>query len=717
MKTAFDHILAKGASNGSTTLIDHLDHVAFMAERFARYLGLDPEWARQGAILHDIGKASPVFQARLRPGYKPPLEGAKPYRHEIGSLLFLNLVPSQRRSAMIDMIVAHHKSVLGDKRKRGLLDMDDSYDTQGVFDLHIVDWEDWHDEALGILRYYDWETRPISREEAFKTLQEVIEYCDDKPMGWSLWKGLLVGADHYASALGEATFRQGKRTFQTPNLSFYIRSHPLYPLSQLATDDPRPHTLVTAPTGAGKTDFLLRRTQGRVWYTLPFQASINAMFLRIKNDLKAQNPGLDIRLLHAGSRIMVNHDNEEKDLQNLVGAAIKVLTPYQLAAVVFGSKGFETILADVQGCDVILDEIHTYSDISRAIVLKIIKVLHHFGCRLHIGTATMPGILYDKILEVLGKDQVHEVKLPPEILNTFDRHIIHKTSDWEATHKILKQAVHEDQKILVVSNRVADAQTRFQELKNRFPSIPIMLIHSRYKRDDRKNLETQLTEVFNQSTQACIVVSTQVVEVSLDISFDLMITDAAPLDALIQRFGRINRKRTPDTIGKYKPIYVLTPPEEEKEAKPYEIETIRRSYECLADGEVFHEREVQEKMDKVLTTIDHPGLQQLSTFREGQFHLKELSHMSKAVLLEALDIDTVSCITESDKEAYMRARRDERAGYEISIRYWSVANKGLEQLEWGSHPFIIPDKAYDSSVGLIPEFIDPQYYDTTYQTL
>ncbi|MEL6699678.1 MAG: CRISPR-associated helicase Cas3' [Bacteroidota bacterium] len=717
MKKAFDHLLAKGASNGSTTLIDHLAHVAFMAERFAQYLELDPDWARQGAILHDIGKASPVFQARLRPSYQPPMEGSKPYRHEIGSLLFLHLVSVEKRPAMIDMIVAHHKSILGDKRKRGLLDMDDSYDTQGVFDLHIVDWEDWHDQALGILQYFGWETRPISREEAFETLQEVVEYCEEKPLGWSLWKGLLVGADHYASALGGATFRQGKRTFQVPDLSFYVRSHPLYPLSLLPTDDAQPHTLVTAPTGAGKTDFLLRRTQGRVWYTLPFQASINAMFRRIKTDLAKQNPGLDIRLLHAASRIMVKDDHEEKDLQSLIGAAIKVLTPYQLASVVFGSKGFETILADVKGCDVILDEIHTYSEMSRAIVLKIIEVLHHFSCRLHIGTATMPGILYDKILEVLGKDQVYEIKLPTDVLDTFDRHVVYKVSDWEATNGVLKQGIQEAQKILIVSNRVADAQLRFQELKDRFPTIPMMLIHSRYKRQDRKALELQLTEVFNRSSKACIVVSTQVVEVSLDISFDLMITDAAPLDALIQRFGRINRKRTAETIGHYKPIYVLAPPEEEKEAKPYELETIQRSYACLEDGEVFHERKVQEKMDSVFTSIDHPGLKQLATFQEGQFQLKELSHKSKAVLLDALDIDTVSCITESDREAYMRAPRDERAGYELSIRYWSVAHKGLEQLEWESHPFIIPDKAYDSELGLIIDCLDSQFYDTTNQFL
>jgi len=86
-----------------------------------------------------------------------------------------------------------------------------------------------------------------------------------------------------------------------------------------------------------------------------------------------------------------------------------------------------------------------------------------------------------------------------------------------------------------------------------------MLIHSRFKRGKRSQLESDLKNVYNESPEACLVVSTQVVEVSLDISFDMMITECAPIDALIQRFGRINRKRTQDTIGKFKPIYVITP--------------------------------------------------------------------------------------------------------------------------------------------------------------
>lgn len=714
----FNQILAKSADrkgNPGTTLIDHLEHVACVAEAFAEYLGLDKKTARMGAVLHDIGKASPVFQERLKPTYKKPLEGHDPYRHELGSLLFLHLVDEDIRPQVIEMVVSHHKSMLGDKRGYGILDLDENRDD--AFELHSKYWEAWHDDAIGILKYFGWNIRPISLEEAEETFEEIIEYCDRKENGWSIWKGLLVGADHYASAMVYNTEKLVKKAFRIPNISFYNRQHPLFPLSLVSVYVTQKHTLVTAPTGAGKTDFLIRRCKGRIFYTLPFQASINAMFERIETDLRKSNPNLDIRLLHAASRIVVKDDTEEKDLQNLVGASIKVLTPYQLASVVFASKGFETILADLQNCDIILDEIHTYSDVSKAIVLKIIEVLNHFGCRLHIGTATMPTKLYNAILEMLGQENVYEFKLPNEELDKFDRHVIHKPMDFVEIKSVIKTAIIENEKILIVCNRVVHSQELFQQLSQEFPDVDIMLIHSRFKRGDRKRLEIELKDFYNTSPKACIVVSTQVVEVSLDISFDVMITDAAPLDALIQRFGRINRKRTEKTIGRYKPIYVLPPPEDEKAAIPYDLEIIKRSYEQLPNGEVFHEREAQEKIDKVFTNFKHPGIEQNAQFKNGQFQIKELTHVSKSVLLESLGIDSVSCITESDRDDYMTADRDHRIQYEIPMRYWSVASKELEQLEWGSHPFVIPDKAYSKAEGLLQDFLDPKYYDVKHNIL
>ncbi len=718
----FDHVFAKSPDkkgNPGTTLIEHLEHVACVAETFAEYLGLDKNIARTGAILHDIGKASPVFQERLKPSYKKPLEGHDPYRHELGSLLFLHLVDETIRSEVIDMVVSHHKSMLNDTRRYGLLDLDFDREDGEAFQLHAKYWDDWHDDALGILEYFGWKVRPISLSEAEETFEEVIEYCDSKENGWSIWKGLLVGADHYASAMIYNTEKLIKKAFKVPDIRFYNRQHPLYPLSLVSTDHPQKHTLVTAPTGAGKTDFLIRRCKGRIFYTLPFQASINAMFERIENDLQKDNPDLDLRLLHSASRIIVKDDTEEKDLQNLIGASVKVLTPYQVASVVFASKGFETILADLQNCDIILDEIHTYSGVSKAIVLKIVEVLAHFGCRLHIGTATMPGKLYLAILKLLGKDNVFEFKLSDKALDEFDRHIIFKPTDFQSLEPVIQTAIKEKKKILMVCNRVVASQELFRQMGLEYPEVDKMLIHSRFKRGDRKRLETELKEHYNESVDACIVVATQVVEVSLDISFDLMITDAAPLDALIQRFGRINRKRTKETLESKlrKPIYVLPPPEDDKAAKPYDLEIIQRSYEQLPNGAVMHERDAQNKIDAVFTTFEHPNIEQNAKFKNAQFQIKELTHVSKSVLLESLGIDSVSCIVESDQENYKRSNRDNRIQYEIPMRYWSVANRELEQLEWGRHPFVIPDKAYSRTEGLIQEFIDPQYYDVTQKIL
>ncbi|MFK4985552.1 hypothetical protein ACI4B7_27380, partial [Klebsiella pneumoniae] len=88
------------------------------------------------------------------------------------------------------------------------------------------------------------------------------------------------------------------------------------------------------------------------------------------------------------------------------------------------------VMLDLQEADVILDEIHTYSDFSRSMVLEIVKALIRLECRIHIGTATMPTVLYNELLKILGgKEQVYEVSLSNEILDTFDRHQIDKLED------------------------------------------------------------------------------------------------------------------------------------------------------------------------------------------------------------------------------------------------------------------------------------------------
>lgn len=687
-----------------TSLKDHLRYVEMAAVRFARYLHMDEEIAFHGAILHDIGKAHPVFQKMLR-GKKPGIV----FRHEIASLFFLPLFDKACHPQLIEMVIGHHKSVKHDIGEKGLLDLIHADDIE---DFHLGDWDDWSRDALTLLACFGIRTRKISRDEALNSLHEAVAYCRRAvaSSGYSPWRGLLMGADHFASALVDGTAEKLKKAFAVPDLRFFERHHPLYPLSFKSAQSQKRHTLVVAPTGAGKTDYLFRRCNGRVFYTLPFQASVNAMFLRLHHALERDNPDLDIRVLHAASAVVERKKGEEETvLQPLFGSAIKVLTPHQLAAVAFGTKGYEAILLDIKGCDVILDEIHTYTGVSQAVVLKLVEILVHLNCRVHIGTATMPSVLYGKVRNILNESNVLEVKLNRQTLRMFDRHVVRKVCSWEESRSIIRAVIDSNKKILLVCNRVETAQRLYQNISEQYPCTDKLLLHSRFKRSDRNLKERQLTGLdekglplcqFNTATHACIVVSTQVVEVSLDISFDILITDCAPLDALIQRFGRVNRTRTPETIGIYKPVYVVAPPEQQTEALPYDAAILKQTYAVLPQGEVLHEEDLQAKIDHVFSQIDFLDIEEHAVFKsDGGFSLDMLTHRHKSCLLNLLDIDSVSCITQADVEAYREGNFETRLNLEIPARYRAV--KHLQQLKYsGNQPFVIPDEAYDADLGM-----------------
>jgi CRISPR-associated endonuclease/helicase Cas3 len=711
----FIDIRAKSTKNGGLSLVQHLSDVAQMAVIVAKTLGLDEEIARKGAILHDIGKASPLFQRLLDDKFSYPPGFV--YRHEIASLFFISLLPEEEQEPVIEMIVAHHKSIYHDVREQGILDMVDN-DPKCLL-RHLTDFEDWCSCcALPILEKVGLSTRLITRREAMDNFEKAVDFCESVRYGFSEWKGVLMAADHLASALEERTEAVVRRLFIRPDLQYYHnRSNDLYPLSLFPAEDGRAHTLVTAPTGAGKTDFLLRRCKGRVFYTLPFQASINAMHDRIKEDLKYTNA--DVRMQHASSTLRIENSLvEEKILQRHVGASVKVLTPHQMASLVFATKGYEALIADMKGCDVILDEIHTYSDTIQSIVLKIVEILCSIGCRVHIGTATIPSVLRDQLLEILGgQEQVYEVSLPKEELDTFNRHIIKKIYSPDCLPELLKKAVSDKQKVLIVCNQVKRAQNVYEEVISYpdFAQVRKMLVHSRFKRADRAQLEIDLIRTFNQSEEACIVISTQVVEVSLDISFDLMVTECAPIDALIQRFGRINRKRSKENIGHYKTIYVLVPPDKGNEAKPYSQDVLQRTFEVLPDNGVLKERTVQCLIDTVYPDIRLINIDLNVAFNEGQWWIKKLWHNPRSALLEALDIDTISCIDEQDRDLYETMSHEAQMGVEIPVSYRSLCNRQLSKLNTGSKPYVIPHKAYDEELGFLAEYARPEFYDISSQ--
>ena len=237
----------------------------------------------------------------------------------------------------------------------------------------------------------------------------------------------------------------------------------------------------------------------------------------------------------------------------------------------------------------------------------------------------MRSELEQAILQIWGgRENVQYVELPEDVSDSFNRHIVHKADSFIELLPVIRQAVDEEQKILIVCNRVAHAKEICKQSDERYPNTDKMLSHSRFKRKDRNRLEKELKEDYNASPHACVVVSTQVVEVSLDISFDVMITEAAPIDALIQRFGRINRKRNADTIGKYKPVYVIAPPEEDSECLPYSREVLQRSYDVLPQNALLREAELQSLIDRVHPQIKRINIGLDAVFVDGKWRLRGL---------------------------------------------------------------------------------------------
>ena len=109
--------------------------------------------------------------------------------------------------------------------------------------------------------------------------------------------------------------------------------------------------------------------------------------------------------------------------------------------------------------------------------------------------------------------------------------------------------------MLVVRNTIASAQETFRQLKSALSDCgaPVGLLHSRFPQFQREENErhwtTLLGKGFEQRPRGCILVGTQVVEQSIDIDADLLFTDIAPTDLILQRIGRLHRHKRVRPIG------------------------------------------------------------------------------------------------------------------------------------------------------------------------
>lgn len=539
-------------------------------------------WA---CLLHDVGKVARGFQQMLRGG--PVFE----HRHEVLSLVavgWLDLTKSQQE--LVAAGVATHHYDLPEILERYPYGSEARAKLLG--ELLVEDWDAirkwlcgggapdvtrWGFGPLPPLRQLTPEQALTESMRALVSLRERLERCDAtdrEALAARAMRGLVTLADHAGSAHerhGRApSLESEQRLSQHLEKSgwFFFWPH------QRACAEIDGHALLIAPTGSGKTEAALlwaarQRAGGLgqrpIFYVLPYRASLNAMRERIAKKYGVPDGAVVLQHARATADLYTRLTREkgytperalkaarhEQNLGRLMTAPVRVLTPYQLLRAFFGLRGHEAVLTDAVGGLFVLDELHAY-DVSRlALILAAIQHLSRdLGAHFFAMSATFPNVLKTVWVETLGRVPL-EIHADDETLKQFRRHTVHVFETDLMADITLDRIVSRYQQgeaVLVITTTVGRAQKLFEALRSRVGNDAVWLLHSRFTAEDRAEKEQLLgahvgTGLRAQGGPGTILVATQVVEVSLDVDFDVLFSDPAPIEALVQRFGRINRVR------------------------------------------------------------------------------------------------------------------------------------------------------------------------------
>jgi CRISPR-associated endonuclease/helicase Cas3 len=577
---------------------------------------------RVAAFFHDLGKAATGFQeiVTYRGDGRPTPWG---YRHEALStaILLASGLDGKCDPQLIGAVLSHHKTLDYDTLTactgRGLSQTNFEVAVARVWKQKVEELEQWWPwvceyvaagERAALIPSLP---RPLPKDvkalpdlfAANKDLEislERVKGLNAASLPWILSRGLLMAGDHLASAglLAPKTDLLDTELRRTEPEGFQERVQ--------ATQG---SVLLEAPTGSGKTEAALywalanRKGGERIFYVLPYQASINKMGERLEALFGKENVGI----LHHRATVQefIRHfETEAENYKEAQEAAkermdrtrqfyrpIKIITPYQLLKLMFGCRYFEIGLAELLGGLVIFDEIHAYDPHISALLEICIARLLTLRVRFLFMTATFPDFLKERLQEVLegvpiltlNEEHSRDKKLlhtARHTLHVLDRVLEHCAED------IIKEA-DAGRSVLVVCNRVQQAQELYKVLKERVPSID--LLHSRFISQDRTRKENDLAAFPDadsasqrQIPKVKVLVATQVVEVSLNLSFDTIYTEVAPVDALLQRFGRVNRM---NQHGSPVPVYVASQFDAVRLKLIYTPERINNTLVSAPDGQ------------------------------------------------------------------------------------------------------------------------------------
>lgn len=469
-----------------------------------------------------------------------------------------------------------------------------------------------------------------------------------------LIKGLLNKFDYTVSAGYEnaesAIDLHEKKLVK--NIEKFLNGKELRPAQKFMKMNRDKNLIVIAPTGSGKIEASLLWMNGeKSFYTLPLKVSSNAIYLRIKENYEYK----DVALLHSDAMAVYlreyngNEDIGEKyERSKMLSQPLTVCTVDQLFRFVYRALGTEIFAATLKYSKLVLDEIQAYEPRVIATIIYGLKMIQEMGGKFAIITATFPPVLkyfMEQYGLVEGKQYIFKDFTGKEYqVEKYPRHKVEIRHSEMNLDEIRLRG--KNRKVLVICNTVSKAQKLYKKLEGE----NVWLLHSKYIRRDRAFLERKIME-FSESGESGIWITTQIVEASLDIDFDILYTEMCTADSLLQRMGRCNRK------GRYCPneanIVVFdnrNGVSEGKRRSVYEDKLYDRSLELLSKYEhiLFSEDKKTAYMNEVYS-VD--GVKETIYFENIQKDLKLFSEIHpteySADEAEVRDIRSVTIVPEN----------------------------------------------------------------------
>lgn len=448
--------------------------------------------------------------------------------------------------------------------------------------------------------------------------------------------------------------------------------------------------VLEAPMGLGKTEAALYAaykmlSAGKasgVYFALPTQLTSNKIYERFNLFLeKILSESCKHRslLLHANAWLLDTEMGEEgrpggawfnQAKRGLLAPFAVGTIDQALMAVMNVKHGFVRAYG-LSGKVVILDEVHTYDVYTGTLLEALIALLVQLDCTVIVLSATLNQERRQALLGVATHSSAYPLitafpqlalsvtEVPVPVRESRDYAVLIQNKEQLATEEVLLRA-EQGQQVLWIENTVKEAQQKFLELAARAceAGIDCGLLHSRFTLFDREKNEKEWVNIFGKpgwkdkqrSLKGRILIGTQVLEQSLDIDADFLVSRFAPTDMLLQRFGRLWRHHETPRNKHAKPEAWLLAPNLHKSIEQPEIGfgasayvyspyVLARSLEVWQPikkinlpGDIrplveatYHSREEEGKMAKLLHDLTEG-----SRHRIGQNTLRQLARVGLA---------------------------------------------------------------------------------------